>query len=173
MHLQHLEKLSYSSHVQSWDVSRTKYTDSLESILESLGGQVVPPEFHETSAHSSLFGSQHSDDSVNDDDEPFQQPDMTLSIAKRNGTVMNPLSPPSSPSATLRRYSSVTRDKGKGKARNIILEERRKRAKADRTRWKTLRDFVDDRAIEEILEGIDNERNDLEVIRLLLPIPLC
>jgi autophagy-related protein 17 len=35
-------------------------------------------------------------------------------------------------------------------------------ARADRRKWKTLRDFVDDRAIEEILETIENERNILE-----------
>ncbi|KAK0189643.1 autophagy-related protein 17 [Armillaria mellea] len=35
---------------------------------------------------------------------------------------------------------------------------------ADRTSWKTLRDFVDDRAIDEIMETLENERNVLDDI---------
>jgi autophagy-related protein 17 len=33
----------------------------------------------------------------------------------------------------------------------------------DRKKWKTLRDFVDERAIEDILESIENDRNVLDV----------
>ena len=33
----------------------------------------------------------------------------------------------------------------------------------DKSRWKTLRDFVDERAIEDALEAIETERNKLEV----------
>ncbi|KAF6757238.1 autophagy protein Apg17-domain-containing protein [Ephemerocybe angulata] len=148
------KRAALAKQVKSWDTSRTKHTDSLESILESLGGQVVPPDFYETSAASSLFGSQHSDD---DEDQPFG-----ISEPRRqNG---HPMSPPVSPSATLRRPSGSFGDKGKGKAKNTLLQERRKIAKADRSKWKTLRDFVDDRAIEDILETIENDRNTLEDI---------
>jgi autophagy-related protein 17 len=35
--------------------------------------------------------------------------------------------------------------------------------KTDRQKWKTLRDFVDERAIEEILEFLENERLALDV----------
>lgn len=100
----------------------------------------MPPDFHEESADSSLFGSQHSED----EDQPFGY--------QNNRPI---ISPSTSPSATLR---------SKAKSRSVDLAERRKRAKADRRKWKTLRDFVDDRAIENILETIENDRNTLEDI---------
>jgi autophagy-related protein 17 len=34
---------------------------------------------------------------------------------------------------------------------------------ADKSRWKTLRDFIDERAIEEVLETIEIERGGLDV----------
>jgi hypothetical protein len=34
---------------------------------------------------------------------------------------------------------------------------------ADRTLWKTLRDFVDEQAIEDVLETIENDRLGLDV----------
>jgi autophagy-related protein 17 len=37
----------------------------------------------------------------------------------------------------------------------------------DRKKWKTLRDFVDERAIEDVLENIENDRNALDVSMLL------
>jgi autophagy-related protein 17 len=33
----------------------------------------------------------------------------------------------------------------------------------DRKKWKTLRDFVDERAIEDVLDTIENDRNTLDV----------
>jgi len=89
-------------------------------MLNALGAQKVPPEFHQSSETSSLFGSQHS-----------AQSDLN-----------KPPSLPPSPSNTLR-------------ANNAREEDRRL--------WKTLRDFVDDQAIEDILESIENERNVLDV----------
>ncbi|KAJ7931431.1 hypothetical protein B0H13DRAFT_1857841 [Mycena leptocephala] len=47
---------------EEWDGVRVKHSDALDGILESLGSQLVPPDFHEHSAASSLFGSQHSED---------------------------------------------------------------------------------------------------------------
>jgi autophagy-related protein 17 len=32
----------------------------------------------------------------------------------------------------------------------------------DRKKWKTLRDFVDERAIEDVLENIESDRNVLD-----------
>ncbi|KAJ2922864.1 hypothetical protein H1R20_g14249, partial [Candolleomyces eurysporus] len=149
------KRAALTKQVKSWDTSRTKYTNSLESVLESLGGQVVPQDFHETSADSSLFGSQHSDD----------EEDAIIGLPSQrkysNGGVV---SPSSSPSSTLRRPGSIVQDKGKGKGKSNSAEERKKRAKADRSRWKTLRDFVDDRAIEDLLENVENDRNTLEDI---------
>ena len=37
----------------------------------------------------------------------------------------------------------------------------------DRKKWKTLRDFVDERAIEDVLDTIENDRNALDVGDLL------
>lgn len=56
---------------QEWDTARTKHTDALEDILESLGTQLVPPDFHQTSTDSSLFGSQHGSDDEHEHQSPF------------------------------------------------------------------------------------------------------
>ncbi|KAG2017866.1 hypothetical protein CC2G_007333 [Coprinopsis cinerea AmutBmut pab1-1] len=159
---------SLARRVQEWDTTRTKSTDALESILESLGRQVVPPDFHETSAGSSLFGSQHSD-SESDDETALvqpQSPPRAVTQKSVNGSNASGLSlSPVSPSATIRRHGSIRRvresEKGKRKSKTDA-EELKRQAKADRSKWKTLRDFVDDRAIEEILETIENDRNRLE-----------
>lgn len=50
--------------------------------------------------------------------------------------------------------------------RDERLSQKDKEVK-DRKTWKTLRDFVDERAIEEVLETIDNDRNVLDVCFLL------
>jgi autophagy-related protein 17 len=44
--------------------------------------------------------------------------------------------------------------------------QREKEAK-DRKKWKTLRDFVDERAIEDVLDTIENDRNALDVSGLI------
>lgn len=48
------------------------------------------------------------------------------------------------------------------------IDARRKR-EADRTRWKTLRDFVDERAIGDKLDDMESERAILDV-RILLAV---
>ncbi|KAG7089557.1 hypothetical protein E1B28_011229 [Marasmius oreades] len=108
--------------VQEWEEIRIKRCDELEVILDDLGSQRVPPEFHQTSVESSLFGS-HSDD-----EEP-------------NGHVV--LS--TSPSDTV-----------------LPTFPAKRKAHDDRRNWKTLRDFVDDQAIEEIFEKMESERTALE-----------
>lgn len=45
----------------------------------------------------------------------------------------------------------------------------RKSRREDRKHWKTLRDFVDDQAIEDALDMIENDRSNLDV----RVIPLC
>ncbi|KAF9453428.1 hypothetical protein P691DRAFT_719521 [Macrolepiota fuliginosa MF-IS2] len=121
--------------VQAWDNTRSHYSDDLDSILEALGAQLVPPEFHQTSTDSSLFGSQHSDQ---EDQTPHDQPD-TKTVA------------PPSPSATVRNYPG---------ALNSVAP--RSHRQEDRKRWKNLRDFVDDQAIEDILETIEGNRTTLD-----------
>ncbi|KAK2460900.1 hypothetical protein APHAL10511_007370 [Amanita phalloides] len=129
------EKRSYlRRHVESWDVLRSKHTTALDNILDALGSQVVPPDFHENSADSSLFGSQHSDE---EDETRFGR------------TGKNSKSP------ILVNGRSPTPE---GKSPSFL----NKKYVQDRSRWKTLRDFVDDRAIEEALETLDTDRAALD-----------
>jgi autophagy-related protein 17 len=84
----------------------------------------VPPDFHQESEDSSIFGSQHSDDETND--TPFDQ------------------SPSNTVRENLHQRASACR-------------------KLDRSKWKTLRDFVDERAIEDALDNMDRDRSVLDV----------
>jgi len=102
---------------------RSKRTGALDDILEELGSQKVPPDFHQTSADSSLFGSQHSED---EDQAP-------------NGELLR-----QSPSDT-------------------VLPRRPPKRQDERRSWKTLRDFVDDQGIENILQTMEDERTSIEV----------
>ncbi|KAF7316900.1 Rab guanyl-nucleotide exchange factor [Mycena chlorophos] len=107
---------------QEWDNVRKKHSDALDTILDALGSQVVPPDFHEHSSASSLFGSQHSD-------------------AEDGGQQLhNVLESPRQSLSTVRKV----------------------KPRPQRQTWKTLRDFVDDQAIEEVLERIENGRNHVE-----------
>ena len=143
-------KVVHSSN-KAWDTSRTKHTDALDAILESLGTQLVPPEFHQSPEDSSLFGSQHSEPEAE-----ASRKQKRIPRKKANG----PLVSPQSPSATLRHHQgsgSLKEDKSKDD-REIDKEK-----KDDRKRWKTLRDFVDDQAIEDIYETIEDDRTALDV----------
>ena len=111
---------------------RVKHTSALDSILDALGSQVVPSEFHESSDDSSLFGSQLSDD----------ESGSKFSVNGRKNVMVN---------------GHSTTSGGKN---SLVLSKKRSR---DRSRWKTLRDFVDDRAIEEALETMDTDRTALDV----------
>ncbi|KAI3615059.1 kinase activator [Moniliophthora roreri] len=123
------KRIRLTKQVHEWDAVRAKQCSALDSILDELGSQRVPPDFHQTSAGSSLFGSQISDDEGD-------------SAGKPNGFTL--LS--QSPSDTVR----------------IPPSRRRHSTQEDRSNWKTLRDFVDDQAIEDILEQMDNERVAVE-----------
>ncbi|KAK7050959.1 Autophagy-related protein 17 [Paramarasmius palmivorus] len=113
--------------VQEWDAVRVKQCDALDSILEELGSQRVPPDFHQTSAGSSLFGSQSSED----ESKFSRKPNSYTAVS-------------TSPSDTVR------------------IPRSRRSSHEDRRNWKTLRDFVDDQAIEDIIEAMDNERSGVE-----------
>ncbi|KAG5645529.1 hypothetical protein DXG03_005804 [Asterophora parasitica] len=136
----HLEK-----QVQEWDKLRAKHSNALDNVLESLGSQLVPPDFHtNASEDSSLFGSQHSDDEHEHTSDP----------RKSNGSGGAFSAVSQSPSSTLR---IGLRNLPNGKER-----ERGKRA--DKRLWKTLRDFVDDQAIEDVLEAMEDDRLGLDYI---------
>jgi len=108
--------------------------------LEALGAQHVPPEFHQTSTDSSIFGSQHLDQK----DRPGE--------ALSNDQSSNKLVPPPSPSATVRNHAGT-----------VVCPVSGSKHQLDRKHWKNLRDFVDDQAIEDILEAIESNRIVLDV----------
>ena len=118
------------------DADCSRYTGELDNILEALGAQHVPPEFHQTSS-SSIFGSQHSD---------------RLNEGLSNDHSSNKLVSPPSPSATVRDHTGTT-----------VRPVSRSKHRLDRKHWKNLRDFVDDQAIEDILETIESNRIALDV----------
>lgn len=128
---------------QTWDVLRTQRTGALDAALDSLGGQVVPPDFYLSSPVSSLFGSQHGSD---DESQP-------------GGSAGLGFVPGQSPTETLR---------------DVLRNGMRKTQQRnnDRSKWKTLRDFVDERSIEDILDAIDTERSVLDVCRAAVFAPL-
>ncbi|KAI0303808.1 autophagy protein Apg17-domain-containing protein [Multifurca ochricompacta] len=117
---------------QARDTSRSRNTDMLDAILESLGTHVVPPGFHENASGSSIFVDPSSDSEV-ELPHKLTAPDHspTLTIRNSNGNVTG-------------------------------VSKKARRLKEDKSRWRTLRDFVDERAIEDALETIESERNQLE-----------
>ena len=162
---------------KEWDTARTKHTDALDDVLEALGSQPVPPDFHQTSADSSLFGSQHlsaeghkEDPSVNNINRNNNENRSTLTTPLRSASGHSNCDgrlslSPVSPSATLRRNSYARKvgehEYGRGKAGQSPASKGK--INKDRNKWKTLRDFVDDQAIEDVLETIDQERVALDV----------
>ncbi|XP_006459322.1 hypothetical protein AGABI2DRAFT_184045 [Agaricus bisporus var. bisporus H97] len=132
------KRMHLHKQAQSWDTERSHYSTELDHILEALGAQLVSPEFHQTSADSSLFGSQHS----SQEDQPGPHP---------HDQSESRTFPPSSPSTTVRNHSGVLSGTD---VRNIRDQ--------DRKHWKNLRDFVDDQAIEDILETIEGNRTALD-----------
>lgn len=126
---------------QDWEDIRTHRTEALDAILESLGSQLVPPDFHQTSSDSSLFGSQHSD-------EHSPEP-----VDKDTGSLSQPQL--LSPTLTVRDGQFGRRENGKG----------------DRRKWKTLSDFVDERAIEDVIDTIEHDRNVLDVCYFFFFVP--
>lgn len=96
----------------------------------------MPPEFHSTSPVSSLFGSQNGSED--------EAEDKTHTAGFRPGQ---------SPTETLR--DVLRNGMSKLRGRNLRMQ--------DRSKWKTLRDFVDERAIEDMLDNIESERSVLDV----------
>ncbi|KAF4613592.1 hypothetical protein D9613_007894 [Agrocybe pediades] len=168
--------------VNEWDTERTRHGDALDDILESLGAQVVPPDFHQQSSDSSLFGSQHSAD-LEEELTKSKSHDSVSPGTSPNGQKYGPDSStlrnhrastsPVSPSATIRRNGSLRKNDNlaqsqaqlKGKIKHVNgSTEGRHRKKEDRKHWKTLRDFVDDQAIENVLETVENDRSALDYV---------
>ena len=106
----------------------------LDAMLESLGTHVVPPDFHENASGSSIFLNPISESETSED--------------RKNVTA-----PDHSPALT------ICHSNGNGVSTSTKAKNRRE----DKSHWKTLRDFVDERAIEDALETVESERNRLEV----------
>lgn len=106
-------------------------------MLESLSQQLVPPAVHQTSSSSSIFGSQHSEDG-------------TSGTAEEHNAAC-----------------SSGNDGGFIRSRQEIRRfEHESQVMNDRTKWKSLRDFVDERGIDEAAERMDGDRAALDVSRL-------
>lgn len=151
--------------IQEWDASRAKHADALDAVLESLGSQLVPPEFYETSSGSSLFGSQHGSDNEEDRNRIFSDPSINH-IGQGDAGLASPVSP----SATIRRKDPLFPKPGRilGLDTLSIANGKRRESRSwsrneDRRYWKTLRDFVDDKSIEDALDMIENDRLVLDV----------
>ncbi|KAI0342909.1 hypothetical protein BDW22DRAFT_1357454 [Trametopsis cervina] len=128
------------SEARKWDTARAQRTAALDTVLDSLGSQVVPPDFYLSSPVSSLFGSQHGSEDERETNR------MTASLAA--------FRPGQSPTETLR-----------GVSRNGHSHSQRLRLKnQDRRKWKTLRDFVDEQAIEDMLDGLEADRSAMDDI---------
>ncbi|CAL1716570.1 unnamed protein product [Somion occarium] len=131
-----LKRTELENQAKEWDNSRAQRSEALDSILESLGSQVIPPDFHSTSSDSSIFGSQDgSDDGDEDISGPFAD-----SLPGR------------SPTETLR---------------NVLVHgvpNHHAARMRDRSKWKTLRDFVDEHAVNDLLESLEGDRNILDDI---------
>ena len=163
---------------KEWDTARTKHSDALDDILEALGSQPVPPDFHQTSADSSLFGSQHLSA-----EEHKENPSINNVNRNSNENRSTPTTPlrsdgrlslsPVSPSATLRRNSHGRKEceHEHGRGKTVQSPASKDKVNRDRKKWKTLRDFVDDQAIEDVLDTIDQDRVALDV-RVPFQIPL-
>lgn len=110
--------------------------------MDSLGSQLVPPDFHTTSPASSIFGS----------------PEQSEDEEERKNTHSSGFKAIESPTETLRSFlhNGLNRSNGRHKRQD------------DRSKWKTLRDFVDERAIEDLMDSIEIERNVLDVRHLWL-----
>ncbi|PCH42280.1 hypothetical protein WOLCODRAFT_152309 [Wolfiporia cocos MD-104 SS10] len=121
---------------KEWDSLRNQRADALDAILESLGAQAVPPEFNTSSAPDI-------------DPSPFAQHDSDDEQA--GAELFEEQQPSQSPTNTIRNMSGTARPHANG-------------AHKSRSSWKTLRDFVDERAIEDMLDTIESDRNALDDI---------
>ncbi|GBE87793.1 autophagy protein Apg17-domain-containing protein [Sparassis latifolia] len=129
-----LRRLEQEKRAAEWDAIRNQRTDTLDTVLVSLGSQSVPPDFYSTSSGSSPFGSQLNSDEEHDDNPIFSE--------QQPGT---------SPTETLRNEMQNENHKAEG-------------SRLKKSTWKTLRDFVDERAIEDVLDTIESDRNALDDI---------
>ncbi|KAG8895177.1 autophagy protein 17, partial [Tulasnella sp. 408] len=126
--------------LQQWDQQRNQRALALDSILESLAQQVVPPSLHEMAEASSLFGEQASDSPggghANGVDGRRNERPAPTGVAGDTGF--------------LRTFEEIRRFQD---SQHVLK---------DQSKWRSLRDFVDERGIDEAADAMDADRNSLD-----------
>jgi autophagy-related protein 17 len=135
---------------QEWDLQRTQRTQALDAMLDVLSTQVVPPDFHQPRVEDDVFGPPEADD------DPFMTGEQSMNGHVNGSSEDDALSSPATIRGELPPLVS----------QNMSRMDIRRRQRQDRTRWKTLRDFVDERGIEDALEKMEVERSSLEDLLL-------
>ncbi|KAG8905040.1 autophagy protein 17 [Tulasnella sp. 403] len=125
-----------------WDNERNQRTQALDTILETLAQQLVPPTLHQVAYASSLFGSQHSAEGGNGNLPQSTRDPQGASRPTSQDTV-----PP---------------DGGFLRTQQEIRKLKDPEVLNDQTKWKSLRDFVDEKGIEDAMDVMDADRHALE-----------
>ncbi|KAG9013933.1 autophagy protein 17 [Tulasnella sp. JGI-2019a] len=132
----HNQRTGLQAKATAWDYDRSLRAQALETVLEALSQQLVPPSLHQTSSSSSLFGSQHSGSPRDGKQQDDRQ--LARSSANEGGFIRS--------------------------LQEIRKFEHESQVMNDRTKWKSLRDFVDERGIEEAAERMDADRASLDAL---------
>ncbi|KAI0783551.1 autophagy protein Apg17-domain-containing protein [Abortiporus biennis] len=143
-----LKRSQLEKRANEWDSLRTQRTSELDFMLNSLGSQLVPPEFHTVSAASSLFGSPQNSDDEHEQEKDNHSVDPDTPFTNEGGVAI-------SPTETLRNVLTNGIKRGQNK---------RKRLSSDRSKWKSLRDFIDERAVEDVVDTLESDWNVLDDI---------
>ncbi|KAG8988637.1 autophagy protein 17 [Tulasnella sp. 427] len=136
----HNQRATLQTGASQWDQQRNQRALALDSILESLAQQLVPPSLHEMAEASSLFGEQHSNSpaagTTNGADGKRNERPAPTGVAGDTGF--------------LRTFEEIRRFQD---SQHVLK---------DQSKWRTLRDFVDERGIDEAADAMDADRNTLD-----------
>ncbi|KAG8962315.1 autophagy protein 17 [Tulasnella sp. 425] len=134
------QRTALQTRAAQWDQQRNQRALALDSILESLAQQLVPPSLHEMAEASSLFGEQHSNGpgggQANGADGGRNERPAPTGVAGDTGF--------------LRTFEEIRR-----------FQDSQHGLK-DQSKWRSLRDFVDERGIDEAADAMDADRNSLD-----------
>ncbi|KAG9047966.1 autophagy protein 17 [Tulasnella sp. UAMH 9824] len=136
------QRATLQTRASQWDQQRNQRALALDSILESLAQQVVPPSLHEMAEASSLFGEQPSDSpgggNANGVDGRRNERPAPTGVAGDTGF--------------LRTFEEIRRFQD---SQHVLK---------DQSKWRSLRDFVDERGIDEAADAMDTDRNSLDAL---------
>ncbi|KIO18544.1 hypothetical protein M407DRAFT_31798 [Tulasnella calospora MUT 4182] len=136
------QRATLQTRASQWDQQRNQRALALDSILESLAQQVVPPSLHEMAEASSLFGEQPSDSPGG-------------GHANGVGGGRNERPAPTGVAGDtgfLRTFEEIRRFQD---SQHVLK---------DQSKWRSLRDFVDERGIDEAADAMDADRNSLDTL---------